>query len=229
MIYLKSINWTDDALIDRRAVRKRLFPLDIEFKDSITVIVGENGTGKTRLLKNIDKKAKILDEMRARELNGKPSSKITISNGKDMCHLITIDDTTNITLNIDSAMQYTRILNYNVEPLYRDTYSGDVLQLARHWMSNGKTKDILIDRIKNYANRLRRDNKYAVLLLDELDNSLDYKKQRKFARILKQSSEVMQFIVVTHNIPFISQFKEVFDIEAKQYVKTKDYLNKVLK
>ena len=56
MIYLKSINWTDDALIDRRALRKRLFPLDIEFRDSITVIVGANGTGKTRLLKNIEKK-----------------------------------------------------------------------------------------------------------------------------------------------------------------------------
>lgn len=88
MIYLKSLSWTDDAHINKRALRKRLFPLDIEFRESVTVIVGSNVAGKTRLLKNIEKKAEILDEMRARELNGKSSGKITISNGKDMCHLI---------------------------------------------------------------------------------------------------------------------------------------------
>lgn len=96
-------------------------------------------------------------------------------------------------------------------------------------MSNGETKDIIVERIKNCANSLRKDNLYGVMLLDELDNSLDYKKQRKFARVLKQSYDVMQFIVATHNVPFISQFKEVFDIETKQYVNTKDYLNKILK
>ena len=217
MIYLKSINWTDDAFIDRRALRKRLFPLDIEFKESVTVIVGSNGTGKTRLLKNIEEKAKILDEMRG----CKP-------NGKKMCYLTTIDNE-NITLTVDSNMPYTRILNYDSGSLYNSDFNGDMLQLARHWMSNGETKDIIVERIKNSANNLRKDNKYGVLLLDELDNSLDYKKQRKFARVLKQSSDVMQFIVATHNVPFISQFKEVFDIETKQYVNTKDYINKILK
>lgn len=217
MIYLKSINWTDDALIDRRALRKRLFPLDIEFKESVTVIVGANGTGKTRLLKNIEKNAKILDEMRDCK-----------SNGKKMRYLTTIDNE-NITLTVDSTMPYTRIVNYNADSVYSSTCSGDILQVARHWMSNGETKDIIVDRIKNCADSLRKDNLYGVALLDELDNSLDYKKQRKFARVLKQSSDVMQFIVATHNVPFISQFKEVFDIETKQYVNTKDYLNKILK
>ena len=218
MIYLKSLNWHDDALIDRRALRKRLFPLDIEFKESVTVIVGANGTGKTRLLKNIEKKAKILDEMRGCKLNG-----------KDMSYLTTLDNAIKITLTVDSTMPYTRIVNYDADSLYRSTYEGDVLQIARHWMSNGETKDIIVERIKNCANSLRKDNLYGVMLLDELDNSLDYKKQRKFARVLKQSSDVMQFIVATHNVPFISQFKEVFDIETKQYVNTKDYLNKILK
>ena len=218
MIYLKSINWTDDALIDRRALRKRLFPLDIEFNESVTVIVGSNGTGKTRLLKNIEKKAKILDKMRGCKLNG-----------TDMSYLTTLDNATKITLTVDSTMPYTRIINYDSDSLYSSTYSGDVLQLARKWMSNGETKDIIVERIKNCADDLRKDNIYGVMLLDELDNSLDYKKQRKFARVLKQSSDVMQFIVATHNVPFMSQFKEVFDIETKQYVKTKDYLNKILK
>lgn len=217
MIYLKSINWTEDALIDRRAVRKRLFPLDIEFKDSVTVIVGTNGTGKTRLLKNIEEKAKILDEMRG----CKP-------NGEKMRYLTTIDNE-NITLAVDSNMPYTRIVNYGADSVYTGTFSGDILQVARHWMSNGETKDIIVERIKNCANSLRKDNLYGVMLLDELDNSLDYKKQRKFARVLKQSSDVMQFIVATHNVPFISQFKEVFNIETKQYINTKDYLNKILK
>ncbi len=218
MIYLKSINWTDDAFIDKRALRKRLFPLDIEFKESVTVIVGSNGTGKTRLLKNIEKKAKILDEMQYCKLNG-----------KDMSYLTTLDNETNITLTVDSNMPYTRIVNYNADSVYNSTCSGDILQVARHWMSNGETKDIIVDRIKNCADSLRKDNLYGVALLDELDNSLDYKKQRKFARVLKQSSDVMQFIVATHNVPFMSQFKEVFDIETKQYVKTKDYLKNILK
>ena len=217
MIYLKSINWTDDSLIDRRALRKRLFPLDIEFKESVTVIVGANGTGKTRLLKNIEEKAKILDEMRG----CKP-------NVEKMRYLTTIDNE-NITLTVDSNMPYTRILNYDTDSLYSSTFNGDVLQLARRWMSNGETKDIIVERIKNCADSLRKDNKYGVILLDELDNSLDYKKQRKFARILKQSSDVMQFIVTTHNVPFMSQFKEVFDIETKQYINTNDYLKKILK
>ena len=218
MIYLKSINWADDALIDKRALRKRLFPLDIEFKESVTVIVGANGTGKTRFLKNIEKKAKILDEIRGCN-----------PNGKHMHYLTTLDSEIEITLTVDSTMPYTRIVNYDADSLYSSNYSGDVLQLARHWMSNGETKDIIVERIKNCANSLRKDNLYGVMLLDELDNSLDYKKQRKFARVLKQSSDVMQFIVATHNVPFISQFNEVFDIETKQYVNTKDYLNKILK
>ena len=218
MIYLKSLNWLDDALIDKRALRKRLFPLDIEFKESVTVIVGANGTGKTRLLKNIEKKAKILDKMRGCKLNG-----------TDMSYLTTLDNATKITLTVDSTMPYTHIVNYDADSLYSSTYSGDVLQLARKWMSNGETKDIIVERIKNCANSLRKDNLYGVMLLDELDNSLDYKKQRKFARVLKQSSDVMQFIVATHNVPFISQFNEVFYIETKQYVNTKDYLNKILK
>ena len=218
MIYLKSISWTDDALIDREALRKRLFPLDIEFKESVTVIVGSNGTGKTRLLKNIEEKAKILDKMQGCKLNG-----------KDMSYLTTLDNETNITLTVDSNMPYTRIVNYGADSVYTGTCSGDILQIARHWMSNGETKDIIVERIKNCADSLRKDNLYGVMLLDELDNSLDYKKQRKFARVLKQSSDVMQFIVATHNVPFMSQFKEVFDIETKQYVKTKDYLNKILK
>lgn len=217
MIYLKSINWTDDALIDRRALRKRLFPLDIEFKESVTVIVGSNGTGKTRLLKNIEEKAKILDDMRG----CKP-------NGEKMRYLTTIDNE-NITLDVDSNMPYTRIINYDTDSLYSSTFNGDVLQLARRWMSNGETKDIIVERIKNCANDIRKNNIYGVMLLDELDNSLDYKKQRKFARVLKQSSDVMQFIVATHNVPFMSQFKEVFDIETKQYINTNDYLKKILK
>ena len=95
-------------------------------------------------------------------------------------------------------------------------------------MSSGETREILIKRIENCAVALRKDGVKGVMLLDELDDGMDYKLQAEFAKILKEASDVLQFVVVSHNIPLISHFEEVFDIEKKTYVPTSAYLRKIL-
>ena len=55
---IKRIYWTDDIRIDNLFLRKKLFPLKLVPENDITVIVGKNGSGKTRLLSSIEQLCK---------------------------------------------------------------------------------------------------------------------------------------------------------------------------
>lgn len=220
MIYIKSLNWTNDLAIEKKSVRNRLFPLYIEFDDPITVIVGKNGSGKSRLFHNIEGRAEALRSMyRYRD------DTFHRDYYKDEADRYDIE----LELNQEYPMT-TDILNYKAKEVFNDGfYSGDVLQLAKHWMSNGEIRQTLMERIRNCADSMRKDGVVGVMMLDEIDHGLDYTKQRKMARLLKQSSDVLQFIVATHNIPFMMQFEKLYDIEHKCYVSSEDYVNKIIR
>lgn len=214
MIHITNIKWEDDPYIEDEDLRKKLFPLDIEIHNDITVIVGPNGSGKSRLLASIEKVAEYertqaLREYNSYSYNEKPKEKVLITkNPKD---------------------PLWRILKYDVSDVLEDReLSGDPLQLLKHFKSNGETRDILVDRILSSAEGLSKDNIKGVMLIDELDAGLDYKNQKKFAKVLEECTGTYQFLVVSHNIPFIAQFEEVFDMETLRYVNTEDYLNRIL-
>ena len=214
MIHITNIKWEDDPYIEDEDLRKKLFPLDIEIHNDITVIVGPNGSGKSRLFASIEKVAEYertqaLRDYNPYSYNKKPEEKVIITkNPKD---------------------PLWRILRYDLSDVLSDgDLSGDHLQLLKHFKSNGETRDILVDRILSSTKGLSKNNIKGVMLIDELDSGLDYKNQKKFAKVLEDSTEVFQFLVVSHSIPFIAQFEEVFDMETLKYVNTEDYLNRIL-
>ena len=65
---IKRIYWTDDIRIDNPFLRKKLFPLELVPEDDITVIVGKNGSGKTRLLSSIEQLCKIETQLKKQNL-----------------------------------------------------------------------------------------------------------------------------------------------------------------
>ena len=214
MIHITNIKWEDDPYIEDEQLRNKLFPLDIEIHNDITVIVGPNGSGKSRLFASIEKVAEYertqaLREYNSYSYNKKPEEKVIITkNPKD---------------------PLWRILRYDLSDVLSDgEFSGDHLQLLKHFKSNGETRDILVDRILSSTKGLSKNNIKGVMLIDELDSGLDYKNQKKFAKVLEDSTGVFQFLVVSHSIPFIAQFEEVFDMETLKYINTEDYLNRIL-
>ena len=219
-LLISHVVWNDDIFIESKKLRKKLFPLDIELKEDVTLIVGRNGTGKTRFLRNLYDLYDL--DFQARQYTEKGQTMFADEVKNELKRIrMTVESAPNAPVFRVHLVRQDKILAAG-------EYSGDMLQLASHWMSSGEAREILIKRIENCAVALRKDDVKGVMLLDELDDGLDYKLQAEFAKILKEASDVLQFVVVSHNIPLISQFDEVFDIEQKKYVPTSAYLRKIL-
>lgn len=217
---IEHISWTNDVRIEKVSLKRRLFPLELDIKDSITVIVGRNATGKTCLLRNIQNVASADHNIRKAQAEGNDFLLDCARTERSRYHL-------DITSAPDAGSYVVHLLRQD-KILSGGECNEDMLQLASYWMSSGEARITLMARIANAADGLRKDGIHGVMLLDELDDSMDYRTQTKFANVLKKASDVLQFIVVSHNIPFISNFDEVFDIETKSYIRTSAYLAKTL-
>ena len=211
---IKRIYWSGDIRIDNPFLKKRLFPFELVPEDNITVIVGKNGSGKTRLLYSVEQLCKIEGQLKNKNLP-KFERKCLLS------------DKERLQINIETANS-EEVPVYMMKQdaiLHSATFMGDPLELASKFMSNGEGRKKLMDRIKALAEHLREKGKKCVLILDELDSGLDFREQMKLAGILKKCTDVFQVFMVTHNVITMMQFDRVFDIEKKCFRKTSDYLN----
>ena len=208
------IYWTDDIRIDNLFLRKKLFPLELVPENDITVIVGKNGSGKTRLLSSIEQLCKIETQLKKQNLPKFERSSL-------------LQDNERLQINIETENNEEMLVYVMKQDsiLHSATFMGDPLELASKFMSNGEGRKKLMHRIKALAEALREKNKKCVLLLDELDSGLDFREQMKFAGVLKKCTDVFQVFMITHNMVTIMQFDKVFDIERKCFRKTSDYLN----
>lgn len=211
---IKRIYWTDDIRIDNPSLKKRLFPLELVPENDITVIVGKNGSGKTRLLSSVEQLCKI--ETQLKNQNLPKFERRSLLQDKERLHII-IETENNEEMPVYMMKQDSI--------LHSATFMGDPLELASKFLSNGEGRKKLIDRIKALAEALREKGKKCVLILDELDSGLDFREQMKFAGVLKRSTDVFQIFMVTHNVVTMMQFDKVFDIEKKCFRNTSDYLN----
>ena len=214
---INRIYWTGDIRIDNPSLKKRLFPLELVPKDDITVIVGKNGSGKTRLLSSIEQLCKIEAQLKNQNL---PKYQRRL--------LLQYKETFKISISTENNEEMPVYMMKQDSILHSATFMGDPLELASKFMSNGEGRKKLIDRIKALAEALREKNKKCVLILDELDSGLDFREQMKFAGVLKKCTDVFQVFMITHNVVTIMQFDKVFDIEKKCFRKTSDYLNDAL-
>ena len=208
------IYWTDDIRIDHPFLRKKLFPLELVPEDDITVIVGKNGSGKTRLLSSIEQLCKIETQLKNQNL---PKYQRRL--------LLQDKETLKISISTENNEEMPVYMMKQESILHSATFMGDPLELASKFMSNGEGRKKLVDRIKALAEALREKGKKCVLILDELDSGLDFREQMKLAGVLKRSTDVFQIFMVTHNVVTMMQFDRVFDIEKKCFRSTADYLN----
>ena len=211
---IKRIYWTDDIRIDNLFLKKRLFPFELVPEDAITVIVGKNGSGKTRLLSSIEQLCKIEAQLKKQNL---PKYQRRL--------LLQDKETLKISISTKNNEEMPVYMMKQDSILHSATFMGDPLELASKFMSNGEGRKKLIDRIKALAEALREKGKKCVLILDELDSGLDFREQMKLAGVLKKCTDVFQVFMVTHNVVTMMQFDKVFDIEKKCFRNTADYLN----
>ena len=211
---IKRIYWSDDIRIDNPFFKKRLFPFELVPEDDITVIVGKNGSGKTRLLSSVEQLCKIEGQLKNQNLP--KFERKSLLQDKERLH-ISIETGNNEEMPV-YVMKQDSILHSAI-------FMGDPLELASKFMSNGEGRKKLMDRIKALAELLREKGKKCVLILDELDSGLDFREQMKLAGVLKKCTDVFQVFMVTHNVVTMMQFDRVFDIERKCFRNTSDYLN----
>lgn len=214
---INRIYWTGDIRIDNPSLKKRLFPLELVPEDDITVIVGKNGSGKTRLLFSIEQLCKIEAQLKNQNL---PKYQRRL--------LLQYKEPLKISISTENNEEMPVYMMKQDSILHSATFMGDPLELASKFMSNGEGRKKLIDRIKALAEALREKNKKCVLILDELDSGLDFREQMKLAGVLKKCTDVFQVFMITHNVVTMMQFDKVFDIEKKCFRKTSDYLNDAL-
>lgn len=210
---ITSIYWESDICIDNPSIRKKLFPLELVPEDAITVIVGKNGSGKTRFLSCIEQLGRIERELKNPNLP-KFQRKILLQDKERL----------KISISTESNEELPVYMMKQDAILHSATFTGDPLELVSKFMSNGEGRKKLISRIKAMAELLREKNSKCVLILDELDSGLDFSEQMKLAGLLKKSTDVFQIFMVTHNMVTMMQFDRVFDIEKKCFRKTADYL-----
>lgn len=189
----------NNFVINEKRKHDRLYPVAIGFKD-LTVIVGRNGSGKSQFIKAM-----------IRCTEGSKEYKVKVDADKGT-HVLFFDEE-----------DYKRRVQ-DPAPWDTNDYSNEHLRLMMsHWKSTGEGHLDLIDStIPTDSSEYRGQ----VFIYDEPDHNLDFRNQVKIFNKLKKLAKDNQVIVATHSPVIIAKAKEVFDMESKQWVNSKEYLGR---
>lgn len=169
-------------------------PFSVPLKD-LTVLMGPNGCGKTTILKAI------LDTGRPYGKKSGTEARLNqVSDEPVQSYALFMSDLTGRSMHSDIngyggiayAMQDMRTL----------------------WKSSGERQKSQMGDISEVED--------AIILIDEMDASLDWKQQQTFARRIMRLSRKNQVIVATHSLIVCSMVGEVYDVARRKWVSSQD-------
>lgn len=194
-----------------------IFPKDFEvsFKGNLTIIVGDNGYGKSSLVRylkppdvsklfSFDKtKEELIKDAFQKYVNNKENSIYFERNPKYFV--------------IEQNLHKNSFVEEQRDKVNKDISAMNVANLwDMQTDSNGENMIDFINSIKMIEN--------CLIVLDEPETSLSIKSQYKIRKILEDLSKNNQIIIITHSPIFMNICEEVYDFETKQYTPTYTYI-----
>ena len=257
MLYLEQFNFPDaEAEFDffirqKRTCYDTYYPFQILSKhrfeqmdfESVTILYGGNGTGKSTALNIIAQKLQLLREAPFNQSSFyedylKLCSYEAVTHLPKDSRIITSDDVFDYMLNIRSLNEGIDRKREALFEEYLDTKYAkfqlksldDYEQLkrvnsARRKTQSGFIRSELMDNVREYSNGesafhyfTEKITENALLLLDEPENSLSPGKQQELVKFIEESARFFgcQFVIATHS-PFVLAIKgaKIYDLDEE--------------
>lgn len=257
MLYLEQFNFPDaEAEFDffirqKRTCYDTYYPFQILSKhrfeqmdfESVTILYGGNGTGKSTALNIIAQKLQLLREAPFNQSSFyedylKLCSYEAVTHLPKDSRIITSDDVFDYMLNIRSLNEGIDRKREALFEEYLDTKYAkfqlksldDYEQLkrvnsARRKTQSGFIRSELMDNVREYSNGesafhyfTEKITENALFLLDEPENSLSPGKQQELVEFIEESARFFgcQFVIATHS-PFVLAIKgaKIYDLDEE--------------
>lgn len=254
MIYLNNITFTDDVLFEKSRESHNKFKqkkefvkggrfrdkedrtyyyfkifekgLSIDFTGDISMIVGDNGTGKTTLLNFMRYKAfkkSLFDDTPEQEAINKHWSKYLKSDTRTLTYHKSPEG-----IYLLDGLHKEAVGESLGKELDKRSFSGNgegFAKLAAHFMffQNVSNGEALLDIYEHL-----KDIKNCLIIADEPETSMSLKSVNKLCNQFKElAANGNQLIISTHHPHFMELAPQVYDIESKKYIDTGKYLESV--
>lgn len=170
----------------------------LELNENIVLLVGEQGVGKSTLLKILQHQSEIT-KINLTDLGNK---------GVDTFYF----DTEKMNPRVKDPQLYSTASG-------EDEGIGYISALKSRFRSHGQ---VLIEFTVNAIQKA--DN--AVIFLDEPESALSIRNQIRLVNEIHQAvKRSCQFIIATHNYYLINSVEKVLSLDNKSWISSKDYLN----
>jgi predicted ATPase len=192
--------------------------LQVNFQP-ITIIVGDNGCGKTSLIKNLIFPKEEYENCRFFSDNIEKSQeevlKNWVENEKRVLHFIHQPNYIIVENNIHKNSHIDNFKKHHTKDGFLQPQSLlDVWDMET--FSNGENNLDFLNSLQTISN--------ALIVLDEPETSLSIKSQCKIVKVIKKLARKNQIIIITHSEILMKLASEVYDFEMKKYVETEKYL-----
>lgn len=187
-----------------------------EFKMPVTIIVGDNGSGKSSLLQAIRGKLEL----------------VTLGNQSLFkSDFIKLSKNIKVITDIEHFLFFDSIKDDggNMNNAYDALSFIDGGGFHTNKLSHGETQLYHLTKIIQNVEKIRKkSDKKILVVLDEFDKGFSLSNQSKAMNVLNNLSKRfnLQILCVSHNYLLIQKIKIVYDLETRSYVGAKNYLEK---
>ena len=207
-MFLNSITFLEDI----RTIKKDTV---IEFNSNITVISGDNGTGKSTivqsLFRNLASDNKTTFGSNVNIPNDIREAKITVNTSKEY-------KKDNI-IYLDAVEGLLKNLSY---------FDNDNMTLQISCMGKSSGEGLLMQLAELNNNE---ELNSSILILDEPERGLSIKQQitlAKYFKFLSKNNPNLQIIIVSHGFGVLTAFDTMYSTNDFEYITTEDYITSML-